>query len=79
MKGKQPQRGFIPKSRKLTVLEEEKLVEYILDLDARAFPPRVCMVGDMANIILKERGIPSLLVGTNWASKFIQRHAELCT
>jgi hypothetical protein len=38
-------------------LEEEAIVEYILDLDLRGFPPRLVNVEDMANLLLAERGI----------------------
>jgi hypothetical protein len=45
----------IPNSQKLTILEEEVIVRYILDLDSRAFPPWRSAVEDMANRILTDR------------------------
>ena len=42
-------------SRKLTDLEESTLVQYILDLAAKGFPPRLPVVGDMANRLLAMR------------------------
>ena len=36
-------------SRKLTDLEESVLVQYILDLATKGFPPRLSVVEDMAN------------------------------
>jgi hypothetical protein len=39
----------MPNSRTMTDLEEEVIVKYILDLDARAFPPRLADVEAMAN------------------------------
>jgi hypothetical protein len=37
---------------KLTKSEEESLIQYIIDLDARGFPPRVSGVEDMADLLL---------------------------
>jgi hypothetical protein len=42
----------INKAQKLTKLEEEAIVRYILDLDSRAFPPRRSSVEDIANRLL---------------------------
>jgi hypothetical protein len=41
-------------SQNLTILEEEVIVRYILDLDSRAFPPRRSTVEDIANRILAD-------------------------
>jgi hypothetical protein len=38
-----------PNGQKLTLTEEQTIIRYILDLDARGFPPRKCEVKDMAN------------------------------
>ena len=46
-----------PNSRKLTNLKEIVIIQYILDLDSRLFPPRVRYIEDIANRILSERGI----------------------
>ena len=42
-------------SRKMTDLEESVLVQQILDLDSRGFPPLLSGVGDMANSLLATR------------------------
>ena len=61
-------------SRKLTNSEEKAIIQYILDLDSRAFPPRISSVEDMANQLLAERdALGALRVGTNWAFNFIKR------
>jgi hypothetical protein len=70
-------RDTMPNSRKLTNLEESIIVEYILDLDSRSFPPRLSGVQDMANRLLADRDAP--LVGVNWASRFVKRRKELTT
>ena len=43
------------KSRKLTKLEEEAIIQYILELGTRSFPPRLRDVEDMANQLLRVR------------------------
>lgn len=47
--GVRPRRDIIANSRKLSDLEETTIVQYVLDLDSRAFPPRLRDVEDMAN------------------------------
>jgi hypothetical protein len=64
-----------PNSRKLTTSEEQTLVDHILDMDARGFSPRLQDVGDMADLILKERGASP--VGRNWPSNFVKRTPSL--
>jgi hypothetical protein len=64
-------------SRKLSDLEEQKLVEYILDLDSRGFSPRINGVEEMANLLRADRD--ASLVGKRWAGNFIKRQPELKT
>ena len=62
---------------KLTKSEEESLIQYVLDLDARGFPPRISGIKDMADLLLATRhGQPT---GINWAQRFIQSCPELKT
>jgi len=77
LQGITSRRDTMPNSRILTDLEESTIIEYILDLDARSFPPRICGVEDMANLLLAERDAPP--VGTRWASNFIKRQPKLKT
>ena len=44
-----------PNRRKLSDLEEQTIVKYILNLDSRGFPPRLLAVEEMANQLLAER------------------------
>jgi len=62
---------------KLTVSEESAIVQHILDLDVRGFPPTKDMVRDMANKLLAERCRDP--VGKNWPDTFIKRVPELKT
>ncbi|KAL9561826.1 hypothetical protein ACKAV7_014088 [Fusarium commune] len=57
-KGIQSQRDATPKSRKLSNLEEQTIVQFILDLDSRGFPPRLRCVEEMANRSLADRDAP---------------------
>jgi hypothetical protein len=68
-------RDTIPKSRKLSDLEEQIIVQFILDLDSRGFPPRLRFVEEMANSLLADRGASP--VGKRWAHNFVKRQPEL--
>jgi len=68
-------RDSTPNSRKLTPYEESALIQYILDLDSRGFPPRPQAVQEMADLLLSDRGESS--VGKNWTTNFIKRRTEI--
>jgi hypothetical protein len=71
------QRDSPPNSAKLTELEEQVIVDHILDLDSRSYPPRLGEVGDMANCLLGDRGAPR--VGPRRASNFAKSQPGLRT
>jgi hypothetical protein len=75
--GRPARRDTTPNSRKLTDLEEKAIVQYVIELSARAFPPRLSGVEDMANHLLRERDAPP--VGKRWAHNFVKRQPELRT
>ena len=75
--GTQSRSNLVANSRKLSDLEEQKLVEYILDLDSRGFSPRISGVEEMANLLRIDRDASP--VGKRWAGNFIKRHPELKT
>ena len=77
VKGMPSRRDSIPNSRKLSPYEETAVVQRILDLDSRGFPPRPQGVEEMANHLLAERGATP--VGKNWTTNFIKRRTELKT
>ena len=56
-------------SRKLTLLEEEVIVQHILDLDSRLFPLQISNVEDIANRLLQAQNQEH--VGKNWTSNFV--------
>ena len=74
-KGMPSRADTTPSVRKLSDLEEQTIIKYILDLDSRGFPPRMLAVEEMANRLLAEREAQP--VGKHWASNFIKRHPEL--
>jgi hypothetical protein len=76
-KGIQSRSDWVPTSRKLSDLEEQIIVQFILDLDSRGFPPRLRGVEEMANRLLADRNASP--VGKRWASNFVKRHKELKT
>ncbi|KFY28361.1 hypothetical protein V493_02963, partial [Pseudogymnoascus sp. VKM F-4281 (FW-2241)] len=72
-----PKADSRPVSQSLTKIEEEVVVQYILDLDSRGFPPLIRDVEAMVNSILASRG--ARRVGKQWPYRFIQRRIELKT
>jgi hypothetical protein len=52
---KPAQRDCLPNSRKLTQLEEEVIISYIVNLDQRGFSPTYAAIRDMANKLLAAR------------------------
>ena len=55
--------------------EEDVIIQHILDLDTRGFPPRLAAVKDMTDSLLAARYQDP--VGVNWASTFVKRTPEL--
>lgn len=64
-------------SRKLSDLEEQKLVKYILDLDSRGFSPQVSNIKEIANLLRVNRD--ALPVSKRQVGNFIKRYLELKT
>ena len=77
MKGRTPKTDYRPVARSLTEIEEDVIVQHILDLDSRGFPPAIEGVREMADYILASRGAPR--VGKQWPYRFIKRRDELRT
>jgi hypothetical protein len=77
LRGIPPRRDISANSRKLIDLEESVLSNYILELDSKGFPPRLCIVEDMANRLIELRD--GKRVGPRWAANFVRRHPELRT
>jgi hypothetical protein len=75
--GRPARRDCQPNSKKLTQLEEEVIVSYILDLDQRGFAPTYAAVRDMADKPLAARGAAQ--VGVHWPRNFVKRTDSLTT
>jgi hypothetical protein len=75
--GMPARRNCQPNSKKLTELEEEVIVRYILDLDRRGFAPTYAAVPDMADKLLAARGAGH--VGVHWPCNFVKRTDSLTT
>ncbi|ESZ89461.1 hypothetical protein SBOR_10155 [Sclerotinia borealis F-4128] len=69
MNGLTPLQECRPPTQKLTKLEEEVILQYILDMDTRGFAPRLSGMEDMANDILDTRG--THYIGKLWAHRFV--------
>jgi hypothetical protein len=53
--GKPAQRNCQPNLKKLTTVEEEVIISYIIKLDLRRFAPTYAAVGNIANRLLAAR------------------------
>jgi len=62
---------------KMIEVEKSVLIQYILELDARGFVPRIAGVEDIANKILESQG--KKYIGIQWAYRFVQRYPDLKT
>ncbi len=58
--------------RKLTTPGEETIAKRVLELDARAFPPRLRYVQEMANILRRERVITAESITSEPLMKILQ-------
>ncbi|RYN17045.1 hypothetical protein AA0119_g11468 [Alternaria tenuissima] len=81
LQGIQPQAITNAQKRKLYPVEEQAVVQWILDLDRRGFPPQVIDVRRMADALLAARGQdpPPQPVGQKWVSRFVNSQSELQT
>jgi len=64
-------------SHKLTPIEEQVLIQWIISMDNRGYPPRVCAVQNAARLLLQQRVGPSTSIGINWTARFIKRQPAL--
>lgn len=81
LRGTQPRSETVSINRKLSAIKEQSLVQWILELDRRGFPPHIIDVRRIADALLAARGEdpPPPPVGKNWVSRFIQGQPELQT
>ncbi|GKU14150.1 unnamed protein product [Fusarium langsethiae] len=73
--GIKPRRNIMPNLRKLSKLEEETVLQYVLDQNSRGFPCQISIIENIANGLLADRNAPP--VGKHWAINFINRQPEL--
>ncbi|KAF1929830.1 transposase, partial [Didymella exigua CBS 183.55] len=81
LKGIRPKHETTLVNQKLSPIEEQSLIQWILDLDCRGFPPQIIDVRRMADALLAGRGQdpPPPPIGKCWVSRFINRQPELQT
>jgi hypothetical protein len=75
--GRPARRDCQPNSKKLSQLEEEVTVSYILNLDLRGSAPTYAAVRNMANKLLAARGAGQ--VGQKWPANFKTCPQTVCT
>ena len=73
--GRPARRDSTPNSRRLTDSEEKAIVQYIIVLSERAFPPRLASVEDMAKKLLYVYDAPP--ISKLWAYNFVKRQPAL--
>jgi hypothetical protein len=81
LRGTRPKHETESVHLKLSSVEEQSLVQWILDLDRRGFPPQIIDVRRMGDVLLAGRGQdpPPQPLSQKWVSRFIQRQSELQT
>src|ERR1700712_3062299 len=81
LQGIPSQRGSRSTQRLLLECEEEQLIQWILSLEQRGFPPAIIDVKRMAQTLLTRRGSTSKTrtIGKNWIYKFLSKHPALKT
>ncbi|KAL6172800.1 hypothetical protein ACJQWK_01946 [Exserohilum turcicum] len=81
LRGTKPRLETASVNRKLSAVEEQSLVQWIIELDRRGFPPHIIDVRRMADALLAARGQdpPPQPIGRCWVSRFIQSQPELQT
>ncbi|KAL6167411.1 hypothetical protein ACJQWK_06842 [Exserohilum turcicum] len=81
LRGTKPRSETASVNRKLSAVEEQSLVQWIIELDRRGFPPHIIDVRRMADALLAARGQdpPPQPIGRCWVSRFIQSQPELQT
>jgi hypothetical protein len=73
--GRPARRDCQPNLKKLSQLEEEVIVSYILNLSLRRFAPTYAAIRDTANKLLAARGAGQ--VGQKWPANFVKRTDSL--
>ena len=67
-----------PHSQKLTSIDENTLVQWILSLEKLGMPPKKPIIHEMAVVLLKNRvEHVSVCIEKLWLYNFLKRHTEL--
>nr|POE48918.1 pogo transposable element with znf domain [Quercus suber] len=75
MKGTPSKAQYTPLNKRLSLVEEEAIVQRVLQLDSQGLCPSIAIVRQMADSICHARDAPP--VGINWTSNFIKRTPAL--
>lgn len=63
-------------NHKLTLIEEQVLIEWILNLDERGYPLRIQDLREAATVLLQQRDATGT-IGINWPTNFVKRRPEI--
>ena len=69
--GTPARRDYLANGRNFDTTEEQALIDRILELDLRGFPPTKRIIRIMADTLRKQRG--NKPIGKNWVDRFIKR------
>ena len=76
--GRAPRTDLRANNHKLTETKELTLVQWILSIDERGYPPRIYTVRKAAKLLLKQHiALPSALIGQNWPHNFVNCRPKL--
>jgi hypothetical protein len=81
LQGRPSRQEYRSVNHKLTAIEEQILVDWVLSIDERGSPVRTTLIRDMANLLLRKRAGPdassTCIAGVRWPYNFVQRHDSL--
>jgi hypothetical protein len=77
VRGIKPQRGQRSSTRKLTQIEEDILIKWILQHEKRGFPPYLIDAKAIAQRIVNNRSTVVNDIGHQWIYRFTKKHPEL--
>ena len=76
IQGRVSRRDIQKKNQRLTEVQEEDLVQWILSEEIAGRAPTKNVIRSMAQLVIQEAGQTKPL-GINWVDKFIKRHKEI--
>jgi hypothetical protein len=81
LRGIRPKQETRPSNSLLWLFEEDKLIQWILDMDQRRFSAYLIDVRRMAQSLIDQRGHTNtpVEIGINWVDRLVKRRPEIKT